>query len=197
MLKQLVDGKEIIQYRFVQSVTLSGGSSLTIWASGDLNDETVERLNCSAEHIVWKDLRSWNAGEHCTTVFAKPSGEALSWVTGPLLDPVQRTSLSLERPNQVQRTDSLSTTNWRSDGREARRASRSYYSHLRTPRNSLEPQTCPVIKRQYSGKVRVDEVIISQRCCLNQISTVHRFFIVPGFTVFFLGDVFQDLLLFV
>ena len=82
---QNVNGERAVTYTFGR-VGLQGGSKLSVWAGALMSPESVNALHRPrAGSIVWRDLVVWGSSSQCTTILAKPSGEALAWLHGAWL----------------------------------------------------------------------------------------------------------------
>lgn len=83
---QNVMGREAVSYRFESSTGIAPDAKLRVWAGGQLSAEQCAALHRPLEgSVVWVELLAWGSSAQCTTVFARPTGEALAWMHGASL----------------------------------------------------------------------------------------------------------------
>jgi hypothetical protein len=72
----MVSTMPVAIYRLPGSLKLPAGHTLTIWAQ---TDQVIEQ---PPHTFIWREQEKWGTGPECTTLLAKPNGQAVSWTTG-------------------------------------------------------------------------------------------------------------------
>ncbi|CAF0848200.1 unnamed protein product, partial [Brachionus calyciflorus] len=75
-IQQMVSSMPVAVFRLPYPTKLEPGHTITIWAR---TDEVEQQL---PHTFVWNEQDKWGTGPECTTVLAKPNGQAVSWTTG-------------------------------------------------------------------------------------------------------------------
>ena len=79
-------GRQAVSYSFESSTGLAPQAKLRVWAGGQLSAEQCVALHRPSDgSVVWVELLAWGSSSQCTTVFARPTGEALAWLHGASL----------------------------------------------------------------------------------------------------------------
>ncbi len=76
IVQQMVATMPVAVFRIASATKLAPGHTLTIWAR---TDEVVQQ---PPHTFIWNEQEKWGTGPECTTILAKPNGQAVSWTTG-------------------------------------------------------------------------------------------------------------------
>lgn len=75
MIQQNVAGRPVTVFRFPPRTRLKALSHATVWSSASLAKHNPP------SDFLWKEQHKWGTGPECTTIFCKPSGQAMAWTT--------------------------------------------------------------------------------------------------------------------
>jgi hypothetical protein len=75
-LQQMVSAMPVAVFRIPSGTKLAPGHTMTVWSR---TDEVAQQ---PPHTFVWAEQERWGTGPECTTILAKPNGQAVSWTTG-------------------------------------------------------------------------------------------------------------------